>query len=188
MLHFEQTLPLFLAQGSSCPGSAGEAAPVPHTSPDPRRFRPAPSGLRDGGRPGPAAAGTPRVRTAATRGAVAATAPGRPVGAAPHPRQCLRIPSTLPPPPPRHRCLCRLLLLLKKRFRGRCMVLGRQGRVHPSARPRRGVTAPPAPADPSASPGPRCRRKPSQVTKSNLKPRTINEDFLPFVAPRASWH
>lgn len=47
----------------------------------------------------------------------------------------------------------------------------------PARRPhtRRGSPRPPRPA-----PGP--------VTKSNFQPGTINGDFLPSVAPRASWH
>lgn len=46
----------------------------------------------------------------------------------------------------------------------------------PPAASRDGTALPP-PAGPPGSPGPCCRLKPSQVTKSNLKPGTINEDF-----------
>lgn len=77
---------------------------MPHTAPGPRRLRAAPPGLR--GRTGGGATlaspprGARRGQAAATLRAAAATGPGRPVGAAPHPRRCLRTPGTLASPPP----------------------------------------------------------------------------------------
>lgn len=169
--------------------------PTPPRSPLPPGCSPRGSG--GGGRPSPAAAGSPRVAGGCNRGDAAGTGPGHPVGAAPHPRRCLRNPSTLGPPhhPSSPASLPALApappLPPPDPVSGPVRGAGQPAggctlRGAPAAS--RGGTGPPRPP-----PTPRPRRgraaaASQAVTKSNFKPGTINEDFLPSVAPRASWH
>lgn len=153
---------------------------MPHTAPGPRRLRAAPPGLRGrtgGGRPLPRRrgghGGGRQLRPSEPRQPPARDAPSgqprTPGGASAPPAPSLPPP---PPPPARHRRLHRLPLPLVPPpdlvSGGRCAVPGRHrgGGTHtrhtlrgsPAAPPEAGW-APPVPAGPSASPGPRCRRR-----------------------------
>lgn len=161
----------------------------PTPPPAPAASGPLPRGAGGGGRPSPAAAGPPRVAGGCNRGDAAGTGPGHPVGAAPHPRRCLRKPSTLAPPPPppspqaRHRCphwLPLPLSLPQTRFRGRCVVLGRHPggctlRGAPAAS--RGRTGPPGPRRPlglaGAAPPPQAKPSRSQTSSPERSMKTF---------------
>lgn len=173
---------------------------MPHTAPGPRRLRAAPPGLRGrtgGGRPLPRRrgghGGGRQLRPSEPRQPPARDAPSgqprTPGGASAPPAPSLPPP---PPPPARHRRLHRLPLPLVPPpdlvSGGRCAVPGRHrgGGTHTHDTPFAAPPPPPPRRDgPRRSPpAPRPRRgraaaaaKPSQVTKSNLKPGTINEDF-----------
>lgn len=141
--------------------------------------RAAPPGLRERGATWPRRRGGtagPDIRNPCSRGSPRAGTPRR-GNSAPPPAGRASVPPapSLAPGPPGITA-CTGSCSPQTWFRGRCVVLGRHREgeggcwMHPSGRDGSAGTPRPLACR-------RRRRQPSQVTKSNLEPGTINEDF-----------